>query len=276
MYGLICLPIAKLMKDPHKMSELLDEVLYGTPIEVLNEQNHFYLIKTFYHYIGYVNKDDVYVLKKIPNHLKEYNGILTKHFVDILIMPSDKSNPILSLPRGSYVKILPEKLINGYQAIELINEKRGYIKDDCFKYRKTPDLAQNEMILRENLVKNALTYLGSQYRWGGKTILGMDCSGLCHMSYLLEDLFIYRDTNLNDDLMQFYHLKQISIEEIKAGDLIYMPNHMMMYIGNNQYINSSSKTSGVTIHSLLKNDPLYLSYHVEHITFCASIFNKEA
>ena len=46
-------------------------------------------------------------------------------------------------------------------------------------------LGKNEQEFRDSIIKTALSYLGTSYRWGGKTTLGIDCSGLCQMAYLL-------------------------------------------------------------------------------------------
>lgn len=272
MFGLICSPIAKIWNKANKSSELIDEVLYGSFVEILNEESHFYYIKTFYHYKGYVKKADISLIQRQINHINEYNGILTKHFVDVLYQPNDKSIAIISLPRGSYVKILPNDLKNDFQAIELINKQKGYIKKDCFKYRNILNRIQNEDTLRKNLVSNAMLYLGSQYRWGGKTILGIDCSGLCQISYLLTEMPIYRDAVLNDELINLYHMRRIAKGDLKRGDLIYAPGHIMMYIGNQQYIHSSSTTTGVTINSLNEDDSHYIPKYAQNITDCATLF----
>ncbi|QVK17321.1 C40 family peptidase [Mycoplasmatota bacterium] len=272
MLGLISSPIAKLGNKAHKSSERLDEVLYGSSVEILNEENSYFYIKSFYHYKGYVKKEDVTLIKRPINHIHEYNGILVKHFVDILDQPNVKSLPIISLPRGSYIKIIPEDIENGFQAVELINKQKGYIKKDCFRYRNILNRIQNEDILRKNLVSNAMMYLGSQYRWGGKTILGIDCSGLCHMSYLLTEMHICRDAILNNELINQYHMRRINKEDLKMGDLIYTPGHIMMYIGNEQYIHSSSITSGVTINSLQEDNSNYISKYAQNITDCVTLF----
>ncbi len=261
MQGLICSSIARLTSNDS--NELQDEVLYGTLVEILDEVNYSYYIKTFYHYKGFVKKDNVFIIKSNICHLDTYNGIITKHFVDVLQEPIDKSSILISLPRGSYIRILPE-ITGSFQKIELINNKKGYIKKDSFKYRKKANIKENENQLRDSLVSNAMLYLGCQYRWGGKTILGIDCSGLCQMSYLLEEIMIYRDSNFNDEILKQYQLRKITLDDVLPGDLIYLPGHIMMSIGNNQYIHSSSTKSGVVLDHFNKLDKTILG--------CATIF----
>ena len=41
-----------------------------------------------------------------------------------------------------------------------------------------------EQALRHALTNSALRYLGTQYRWAGKSSQGVDCSGLLFLSYM--------------------------------------------------------------------------------------------
>ncbi len=268
---MICSPIAKIKREANKSSEIIDEALYGTLVEILEDLEDYYYLKTFYHYEGFVKKSEVAIIKKQINHISDYNGIITKHFADILTEPDVKSPSIISLPRGAYIKIMKET-INNYQAVELINRQIGFICQGNFKYRNIYNKYEYEDYLRNNIVKNALSYLGTQYRWGGKTIQGIDCSGLCHISYLLEEILIYRDSSFKDEILDQYKIRKISKDELKPADLIYMPGHVMLYIGDNKFVHSSVTTCGVTIGSLNKDDDNYIASYINKIIGYATIF----
>ena len=71
----------------------------------------------------------------------------------------------------------------------------------------------NEALFREQVIQSAFRYLGTPYRWGGKTPAGIDCSGLCSMAYMLNGAYIYRDAKIMDG----FPLKEITREELKRG-----------------------------------------------------------
>ena len=70
------------------------------------------------------------------------------------------------------------------------------------------------------------SYLGAQYRWGGKTPLGIDCSGIVSMAYLLNGVTIYRAAAIKSG----FALHEISLEAAKPGDLLFFPGHVAMYL----------------------------------------------
>ncbi|MBQ1351429.1 MAG: C40 family peptidase [Oscillospiraceae bacterium] len=56
----------------------------------------------------------------------------------------------------------------------------------CSQGRPHPAAKQlPEAEFRTKAVQIACSYRGVPYRWGGKTPLGIACSGLCSLSYLL-------------------------------------------------------------------------------------------
>ncbi|WP_241425298.1 C40 family peptidase [Clostridium beijerinckii] len=111
----------------------------------------------------------------------------------------------------------------------------------------------DEEDLRNNLVSSAVSYIGTQYRWGGKTPLGIDCSGLCSMAYMLNGILIYRDAKIKEG----FPIKEITFKQIKKGDLIFFPGHVAMYLGNGKYIHSSTSNDVVKINSFNKNSNDY-------------------
>lgn len=121
---------------------------------------------------------------------------------------------------------------------------------------------------RNRVVQTALSYLTTPYRWGGKSPLGIDCSGLCSMAYMLNGVVIYRDAKIVDR----FPIKEINIEHIQKGDLLYFPGHIAMYMGDDLYVHSSLGGNEVSINSLNKNHINYREDLATTITAVGSLF----
>ena len=132
------------------------------------------------------------------------------------------------------------------------------------------EISSDEAALRAAVVQTAKTYLGTQYRWSGKTPAGIDCSGLTFMSYFMNGVLIYRDANIVDG----WPVHEIPAEQLQEGDMIFFPGHIAMYIGDGRFIHSTgyAKNFGCTINSLREGDPDYRADLPGIITKYGSVF----
>ena len=127
-----------------------------------------------------------------------------------------------------------------------------------------------EDAFRISVCQTARQYLGTQYRWGGKTTRGLDCSGLVSMAYLQNGVLIYRDAKILDG----WPVHEIAREAMKPGDLLYFPGHIALYLGGGKYIHSTGAVTsgGVVVNSLDPKDARYRADLAENITAVGSIF----
>ena len=143
-------------------------------------------------------------------------------------------------------------------------------------------MPENEPQFRRNVVEAAMLYRGTQYRWAGKTINGIDCSGLCSMAYMLNGVYIYRDA----EIVAGYPVRQIldaaqwqadpkaALARLRPADLLYYKGHITMYLGDGKYIHSTGKagSDGVVINSFDPSDPLYREDLARDVLAAGSIF----
>ncbi|ETN93839.1 C40 family peptidase [Zhouia amylolytica] len=68
----------------------------------------------------------------------------------------------------------------------------------------------------ENIIKTALSYQGTRYRYGGMSKSGMDCSGLIYKSYTTHGVSVNRSS--------YEIAKQgvdINLKKVREGDLLF-------------------------------------------------------
>lgn len=117
-------------------------------------------------------------------------------------------------------------------------------------------------IAETDLVKEAKTWLGTPYKYGGKSKNGTDCSGFIMEVYRkVTDIKLPRTTAQQKEYCQI-----IGQGDLKPGDLVFFStsggkkvSHVGMYVGAGQIIHASS-SKGVIFSSL--SDRYYArTYH---------------
>lgn len=272
MKAVVNSPICPLLSQPCRDCELADEALFGMVVEVLEETTpDFWRVRTHYRYEGYApvkylvtNEDMEYAWSKCPKKV-----VLHKNTCDVMTTPKVQSWPIVTLTMGAVVSPAGEPE-EGWQLVSLPDGKQGYVRAawlDTY-YENPIDLP--EPLLRQRLVDTAMLFARTHYRWGGKTPLGVDCSGLVSMSYLLNGIIIWRDASIKEG----FPIRAIGLEEIQPGDLMFFPGHVAMYIGDRRYIHSTGKagSDGVVINSLDPSAPDYRSDLYEKLNGVGSYF----
>ena len=132
----------------------------------------------------------------------------------------------------------------------------GFMSSDYIKYSNAQKLVVSQpLTIGEQLVSTAKQYLGVKYVWAGMSPSGFDCSGFVNYVYKQHGYSMYRvaqDIYNNDGTW-------VSKENLRPGDLVffgysaYNITHVGMYIGNGQFIHSSSGAGQVVITDLSTN-----------------------
>lgn len=72
----------------------------------------------------------------------------------------------------------------------------------------------------QTVINNAMLFLHTPYLWGGKSALGIDCSGLTQLVFKMAGKNIHRDASQQATQGEMVHL----INEAQEGDLLFFDN----------------------------------------------------
>ena len=266
-------------------------------------------VVTFYGYHGYAFASELYFCdeKELRGYLSA-ELVLAGRATDVLTLPKVQGVRLAELERGAVLRRLPDpeaEAHTGWAKVGLVDGRSGYVRDVALEpvrfsmtavftqeagrtfdeaLAKAEGCKQEELVPRaidrwfggsEEAFRNALAeqakkYLGTEYRWGGKSGRGIDCSGLVSSAYMQCGVLIYRDAKL----VEGWPMHKIPLEQAKRGDALYFPGHIALYLGEGRYIHSTgaARSGGVVLNSLDPADPLYREDLVKSLYAVGSLF----
>lgn len=199
-FGVISLAVIPVRSDPSERAEMVTQLLFGDLVEITERSGEWVLLRSLYDdYSGWVSAGQVHRLTKMEfDEMKEIPfRVNRRNFGDFVMRSRDKT----WLPAGCSLY-----LRNGVRVCGL---GEGYLfqgEAHPFAFTST-----------EALLHTAREYMGSPYLWGGKTYLGLDCSGLTQVVYKQHGIKLMRDA-----AQQAMQGEQVSfISESEAGDLAF-------------------------------------------------------
>ncbi|MCM2344230.1 MAG: NlpC/P60 family protein [Alphaproteobacteria bacterium] len=183
-------------------------------------------------YRGYVHKDLLSPASGRATH------ICTNHVGILHAGPDIKSRDLMRVSLLSRLSIEKNSLTNGFLKVADL----GWIPAEHVASLDT--LKQ-----RIDHVAQALNFLDTPYRYGGRSTLGIDCSGLVQI-VLARSGFgrIPRDT----DQQQRSSRVGAKVEPSAAryGDIVFFPQHVGIMTGPDTVISATEKYAGVVIETL--------------------------
>lgn len=246
--GIISEMIVQIYKLPSIFSEVVDEVLYGMSIEIIDEVNEKWcFINTKYNFKGYVKKELIQFSNEIIENWSTLVNInVYSNFANVLNVPSPNGLCLKTLVKGSVLCSVDKRHKNGYVNVMLVNGQKGYIKKNFVNINTSKGIS-------EDIIFTAKQYLGTQYKQGGKTPIGIDSAGLVSMSYLINGSIIDRNIVITEEFCP----NVIEMDIMNPGDILCFDKSFGIYIGNGDYVHINSEMDCVAINSLIKGRKNY-------------------
>lgn len=98
---------------------------------------------------------------------------------------------------------------------------------------------------RQQIVRNALSFLGKRYQFAASGPDAFDCSGFVNYIMSTVGISVPRSSSEICGISG-----QISAEELRPGDIVGRPGHVGIYIGDGWFVHASESSTGVITESL--------------------------
>lgn len=206
---------------------------------------------------GYVSGD--YLTVDQDNIFTTY-GRVNASGVNVRSDPSTESSSLATVDEGTIVTV--NALVDGWYDVTCEYGTEGYIRSDFLDL--TESASDNS-----DIVATAKQYLGVRYVYGGASPSGFDCSGFT--MYIYKQYGYSLPHTATGQWQSGLGTRIWGISTLQPGDLVFFNDparnagkacsHAGIYIGNGQFIHSSSSSSGGVIISDLTSG-YYNTYFV--------------
>jgi cell wall-associated NlpC family hydrolase len=196
---------------------------YGEPLLVFDEAGGYAWCQSLFDgYVGYAEARHIAIgMVPAATHFVATPGSWAYDAADLRSAASD------FLPRHSAVVVAETGL-----------STRGteYVRLDTGSHLPLACLSPHPP-RSSDIVTAAALYLGCPYLWGGRSWLGIDCSGLVQSTFRDVAVTVQRDTDMQRDAIG----ERVPVgreADLRRGDLLYLPGHVLIYAGGGMVIHA--------------------------------------
>jgi gamma-D-glutamyl-L-lysine dipeptidyl-peptidase len=231
LYSVCAVPAAPVYRSNHHTHEMINQVLFGEFMQVVEMQKHWTKIKTLHDgYEGWVLGSQLMMIsEQQATELPVW--VLTNRNDAIQI-----EDGLMNIPVGSS---LP-----GY------NGRKGELGELSYEYSGTNALSPDDRLMNKDVIgKLALNWQNAPYLWGGRTLMGVDCSGFTQVIFKVGGVSLLRDAHqqaLQGRVVDF-------LQEAVPGDLAFFDNeegqiiHVGILLSGSEIIHAFGKVRIDTI-----------------------------
>ena len=245
----------------------------GDIIVILERTNNEWYYVNFHGVEGYVST--TYLRDVLTAENFSAIGLIIGDYVNIRSRPDQSSDKIATYPKDTNMTVIG--INTGWYKVRH-DGHTGYVRSDYMTIitgtRASSQSGSSDAIssppptpssssaysappvnlpLGQQIVEYALSYLGTTYIYGGASPSGFDCSGFATYVYKQFGISLTRDAHGQ------YRDNGVVVEksDLAPGDLVFFSSngggyisHVGIYIGDDEFVHSSSHSTGVIVSRL--------------------------
>ncbi|MDR2824100.1 MAG: C40 family peptidase [Prevotellaceae bacterium] len=222
---IVTLPLVPLRAAADERAEMVSQLLFGEMAEVLDTSKKWLKIRNLAdNYVGFADRKMLTVLSENAFEFQK-NLYAVKTSVPVTTIYNVENQPII-VPFGS--------------TLWLDNKDICFVNNEKYFYDAAQIVGLAPFTMQD-ITHNAKKFLNAPYLWGGKSVFGIDCSGLVQLIFANFNVRLPRDTT--QQVTQGTQIPAISVA--RQGDLAFFENedgkiiHVGILLNNRQIIHSS-------------------------------------
>jgi cell wall-associated NlpC family hydrolase len=233
-------------------------VFPGEAVAILHtSSDHQWVLVQNYHYLAWMPAEDLAIGDKlqIQQFIDEKSRlvitgskVMTSFVPDEPLISQVQLDMGVSLPliaaEPSNIEVYGQSSAGSYMVNLPVRKDNGELAFKTALIGKSQDVHLGYLAFtQENIINQAFKFLGERYGWG-HDYNGRDCTGFVGEIYKTFGILMPRNSgqqgkgeygiNVRFDQRSDLAAKLAVIRQLQVGDLIYIPGHVMMFLGTDQ------------------------------------------